>query len=466
MNRRSQGILKRKEDNVNILDLESLYSYIRNTYDYTDPLIMFVLPVISGVRKEPALFITLTNCKHNDRNLYYKENDSVFMTYDDVNALNCMDLLSKKYNAFYKRGSKYTKSMVYISPKDNSKKIDNRFFLEVLDYILMNIKNPCLTKKKNVNESHWSEMNRRSQGIVVRKEDDIDLMDVPSFCDYLNKIYRTESESCIKTYTFNYEDEKPIYTIVIDLYANERGVLNQLYYDNEHIDIRQSALKEIGCEKEFNDAFLTKNYMDSYGVINIEVFPKDRNRKVTNKFVIEVIDFLLDKIDVPLEAQIEKIGDLKESHWSEMNRRSQGITVRKEDELDSLSGEDMVSYILKHYIILSGMYQPRLEDKNTLVIPIINWNKSKVMRVTNYLFYEYDKNRISTTYDLYSYKPFVQMIKSNFFTSPYDDSSMEILPKNKHKASNRFLVELIDFIIDNMDPMDRQAFVMLRKREQ
>ena len=468
MNRRSQGILKRKEEDVNILDLEGLHSYIRNTYDYTTPLDIYILPIIPGARKEPELFIALTHCKHEDRSLYYKENNSVFMIYDDVNALNCMDLLSQKYNAFYKRGSKYTKSMVYISPKDNSKKIDNKFFLEVLDYILMNIKNPYLTKKKNVNESHWSEMNRRSQGMAVRKEDDINLMDALTFCDYLNKIYRTESESCIKTYTFNYENEKPIYTIVIDLYANERGFLNQLYYDNKHIDIKQSALKEIGCEKEFNDAFLTKNYTDNYGVNNIEVFPKDGNKKVTNKFVIEVIDFLLDKIDVPLEAQIEKIGDLKESHWSEMNRRSQGTVKRKEDNVNLLDFDQFYKY-------LNNRYKPCYTNQNiNRVTGSLNYIDVPLLcgRTISHLTI-YENQQIKSYIwikDVDLYPEVIDTLNLNYDIT-IDDvekgwKTIFIYTKGKRnqdeKHANSFYVQLIDYILDMDKP--EQLKNMLERR--
>jgi hypothetical protein len=313
-------------------------------------------------------------------------------------------------------------------------------------------------------------MNRRSQGMAVRKEDDINLMDAQSFCDYLNKIYRTESESCIKTYTFNYENEKPIYTIVIDLYADERGFLNQLYYDNKHIDIKQSALKEIGCEKEFNDAFLTKNYTDNYGVNNIEVFPKDRNKKVTNKFVIEVIDFLLDKIDVPLEAQIEKIGDLKESHWSEMNRRSQGTVKRKEDDVNLLDFDQFYKYLNNRYKSCFGQYiEFKRGSLQCISIPILGGeNVSRLIiygdpQIKSYIFIK----------DIDLCPELINGLKLNYDISIEDIEKgwkyIYIYQKGKmdqyEQRTNSFYVQLIDYILDMDKPEELKNMLERRVNE-
>jgi hypothetical protein len=41
-----------------------------------------------------------------------------------------------------------------------------------------------MKKLSQLKESHWSEMNRRSQGIVVRKEDQIQPVDLGNHCDF------------------------------------------------------------------------------------------------------------------------------------------------------------------------------------------------------------------------------------------------------------------------------------------
>jgi hypothetical protein len=64
------------------------------------------------------------------------------------------------------------------------------------------------------------------------------------------------------------------------------------------------------------------------------ISPKDGS-EVTNTFFIEVIDFLIDNIPDSSERGVEKI--VNESHWSEMNKRSQGIKQRMEDGTNNLN---------------------------------------------------------------------------------------------------------------------------------
>jgi hypothetical protein len=59
--------------------------------------------------------------------------------------------------------------------------------------------------------------------------------------------------------------------------------------------------------KEAKENFSIEIVKNSFDVNVADIYPKNRNTPVTNKFFIEVLDFILDKIDVPFEAKIEKI---------------------------------------------------------------------------------------------------------------------------------------------------------------
>ena len=55
--------------------------------------------------------------------------------------------------------------------------------------------------KTFISESIWSDMQDRSTGKIVRKEDDVNLMSEEDFCDYLNDNY-----ICKDGYKIIYDD--------------------------------------------------------------------------------------------------------------------------------------------------------------------------------------------------------------------------------------------------------------------
>ena len=139
--------------------------------------------------------------------------------------------------------------------------------------------------KTYIKESIWSDMQDRSAGETVRKEDDVNLLDIDGLCDYLNKHYkrttpfafitniggilsvpiiRDTANNCVM---YNYKLEIKSVSIVYEIVNQVDGLLN-LLYDN-------FSIKEI-----------TGLYWLS---------PKDGS-EITNKFFIDVIDFLLENI--------------------------------------------------------------------------------------------------------------------------------------------------------------------------
>lgn len=138
---------------------------------------------------------------------------------------------------------------------------------------------------KKLSESIWSDMQDRSVGDVVRKEDDINLLDSDELYDYLNNHYkgivpyalilntygilsvpiiRDVTNMCIM---YNPESKMNAISIPSEIVTNVDGLLN-LLHDNFLV-------------KEMNGIYL--------------ISPKKLS-KITNKFFIDVIDFLLENI--------------------------------------------------------------------------------------------------------------------------------------------------------------------------
>ena len=151
-----------------------------------------------------------------------------------------------------------------------------------------------MRKLSEITESIWSDIQDRSMGKTVRKEDDVNLLDRDGLYDYINKHYKRIapfafitniggmlSVPIIRGTVHNcvwYSPESEIKAVSIGdgMISQVDGLLN-LLYDN-------FSIKEINGEN--NDGEYTTLYW---------VYPKDGS-EVTNKFFIDVIDFLLENI--------------------------------------------------------------------------------------------------------------------------------------------------------------------------
>ena len=145
---------------------------------------------------------------------------------------------------------------------------------------------------RKLSESIWSDIQDRSAGDTVRKEDDINLLDSNGLYDYINKHYKRIapfafitniggmlSVPIIRGFEHNcvwYSPESEIKAVSIGdgMISQVDGLLN-LLYDN-------FSIKEINGKHD-----------DEYTLYWIS--PKDGS-EVTNKFFIDVIDFLLENI--------------------------------------------------------------------------------------------------------------------------------------------------------------------------
>jgi len=197
-----------------------------------------------------------------------------------------------------------------------------------------------LVKEKNMNESVWGGMLNRSIGDSVRKEDDINTLDLHGLCEYLNNIYKsTTPGQDILVQDFEGEGE----CVVVCLYEDESGYYRYMYYNGSNVITQSDVIETIGCLSEIKEKYTLTSYKNVFGVNEIDIYPKDKVRTpVTNKFFLEVLDFILSKIDAPLSQQIERVN---ESVWGGMLDRSVGDTKRKEDEIPKDLQEPLASYI-------------------------------------------------------------------------------------------------------------------------
>ena len=195
--------------------------------------------------------------------------------------------------------------------------------------------------KTFIKESIWSDIQDRSMGKTVRREDDVNLMSGEDFCDYLNDNYISKSK-----YKILYsEHSKCIHIPILNKFI---GVLLNLSYDYEdniitmNYDEVESLCPEL-CKKIKENFKVDKEYVN-IGYTKFIIFPPDGS-ECTNRFFIDVINFIIDNADENVLSIKKKY--INESIWSDIQDRSMGKTVREEDKI--ITNEELKNRIQKLY---------------------------------------------------------------------------------------------------------------------
>ena len=446
MQDRSTGETVREEDKfVNQMDYDEFFKYIYTIYlplgnhnDYSidrfitrDQLdiVVIQMPLENiGIAKQPYI-LTIKINKDLDKIVLIRISSRLMQRYPDI---------SKHL------GDKYIISDTY-TIKPVSGKITNYMCLDVIDKLLSMVKNP-LFKRVNyekLSESIWSDMQDRSTGEIVRKEDSVDLLDINELCEYLKTIYKTDSDNDINVIKI----EGNLY-LLICLYEDEYGYYKYIYYDGDYISMQFDVIETLKCFSEFERKFSIRFTKSDFVVNRIEIYPKDKTRiPVTNKFFIEVLDFILDRINTPLEQKIKKISNIKESIWSDIQDRSMGKTVRKEDDINLLDIDEFFVYLTEHY-------QPKNKKINEKIGGRTSRTNTNIIEI--FIPIEYIDNKIGRLTIEMSKKDnsVVSMAASSIFFDKYTnlrrmwDNYSGIHLKPMEKPTNKTVVDLIDMFLN------------------
>ena len=214
-----------------------------------------------------------------------------------------------------------------------------------------------MKKLSKITESIWSDIQDRSSGDTIRKEDDINLMSIEDFCGYLNDNYI--SEDGYRTYRIYYVSKVLSIAVLVDgpakFYSIKYDYGHNMIYLNDEIE---DCVPEL-CQKLKNNFKVVKNRVgDSY--TKFIIYPSDGS-ECTNRFFVDVLDFIIkngDKKRVILTKQ-----NLNESIWSDIQDRSAGDTIRKE-EVGKYITIDGVKWVLsKDFWDLGDEYNDENSDE-------------------------------------------------------------------------------------------------------
>ena len=200
-----------------------------------------------------------------------------------------------------------------------------------------------MKKLSKITESIWSDMQDRSVGKTVRKEDDVNLLDAQGFVEYLRNIYKN-----VDTEFYIFKDLNDIITVPIVKPEAETKSTWFINYDcnKEEVFIWNHFLnKENKLFDKLNDDYKL-SFIRNHFIEYVLVEPK--TGKSSNKFFIEIIDYILENASVLYKRILVKNDKITESIWSDMQDRSSGDTVRQEDMITT--NKDLKTKIYNLYV--------------------------------------------------------------------------------------------------------------------
>ena len=331
-----------------------------------------------------------------------------------------------------------------------------------------------MKKLSKITESIWSDIQDRSSGETIRKEDDVNLLDPDDFIAYIRKNYKfTNSPYDIQ----NYKGQVRSHIFIPICSAGTKSIkLMAIYFDynREEVYTHNSIKKYIPklwtkLDQDFDLWDDDPDYRN-YTIIN----PKDTSRKVNNSYVLEVLNFICDNLDDTVKPYIFR--RTNESIWSDIQDRSSGETVRKEDEFSSIC-----EFIKDHYFVgFVGMDDIKIKD-DYIRVPIyevagLNAFSSVNIYKDSVCFTSIDPDR----YTSQSLRKFVMPIKDDIHQlfnkikdtyspeiSTFDGMDhwvdFEIKPKDG-KITKEFCAEVIDFILNNTTDDNHKILKILEKK--
>ena len=282
--------------------------------------------------------------------------------------------------------------------------------------------------KTFIKESLWSEIQDRSSGDAIRKEDDVNLLDRDEFYDYLknkyNKISHMISEDPSEIHINLGWSYFPKRDYIIDIHWVEKNKIKNLY-----LNFGQCELDTL-CHKNFKIG--------------------TSNDDISNEEILDIIDFCLDYISSHKEIE----SPMNESIWSDIQDRSAGITQRKEDSVDHLDYEEFFVYLTEHYQPKSKKDNEKIGGRTSILatdiieifIPIESIDdKLKGLQINMSKKYN-SIVLIAASPALFNKYVNLEKMLSNNYTL---NDSRYLEPKKK--PTNKTVVDLIDMFLDVVD---------------
>ena len=501
IHKRSNGIQVKREDDVNRMDFNTFYDHLELKYkdkyvhitrsntwicvilEYSINLIVhYSNNKIKDIRIESLDEHFFSSSKEFEENfkLVYK-GDSKFEIKDKNNTVT-NETVDKFIELFYnsiisddefKNLNSYCKQFAKTITNDVNITCDQfiDFLLsqinkhgglkpvKITDFVRYNwddILKLIKQESTGLEESVWSDIHRRSNGEQMRKEDKISFSslddgNISNLFTYITQNYKSIYPK-YDAYCVNgniiipiTSDYSKLMTVTQYFFQGDENELEYVVVTNDLVDKIDPELYDY-TEKDFGSDIQTKIIVD-------DVMPKSR--------FVQILDSILENVPNPV---LKKIGDVKESVWADIHKRSNGIQVKKEDDINHLDQDGLFDYINDNYVPTGeyGFDKEPLEkqiDVPFLLPEIASYGYTAVLKFEKSgIVLVLSKDMKEECPDVYN------LIKDNYMISDFDRYLFSIYPKNgPKKIDNKFFIDFLDFLIDNVKDTDKEKLIIKKK---
>ena len=410
------GSTVKKEDDIERLDMVGLYEYIKSHYELTD--------------KQSEITYGTSNLamriSNNGDEIYVAYGfGEVHFFFDLYKYPKLEDAVSKQFNVDTNDYQHY-----FIKPKG---KRSNQFFLDVLDCVIANRKS-FLRKKVDVNESLWADVQSQAAGSTVKKEDNIERLDMVGLYEYILAHYELTDKRREMTYGTS--------NMAIDVSSKGDEVL--LTYPWCEVHLYFDLLKYRALYNELEKKFELNKQNGLHYVVSPKKF------KESNKFYINVLDCIIaNKSDCILRRK----ENVNESLWADIQSQAAGETEKKEDNIEKLSFDDFADYLERKYTPTSHkkIFATTVRNTNShiekkeIVIPVESTSTNSSEFVVFTYLPDYDERKpVSVSQSLFNKYP--DMFKS--FQEKYDTRRIGIVsPKNGEEITYQFYLDVLNDVL-------------------
>ena len=295
---------------------------------------------------------------------------------------------------------------------------------------------------RKLSESLWSEIQDRSCGKTVRKEDDISLLDNEGLYDYIKSKYESRIPNFnvdMGYYTNKSSNEKHL---LIQPYGRWKPLMLYVFYNDGKIG---EICTHFDKFKRWNFNILKQKYLlipdRHYDECNYNFKISEKDGTITNHTVIGIIDILVE----------DKSKILLESIWSDMQDRSTGEVVRKEDE----NMEGLKKYLETHYELIDPYKEFQMLSYNkiytSVAICAFAYKNEDGSLFLFWLNLKDDNGKYTLTINKTAQKYNIfDLLKKEYIVKDAKTWEYIIIPKNK-KTDRNFFFEVLTFILSHVE---------------
>ena len=439
--KKSLGQETRLEDNVNDLDLKGFTQYLKDKYPETAT----TQTKSSQIRTDGinSIYIPILPWGYNAAyELVYKFERRRLLIHDRYNSNpklpSKLKFLKKSYvfTTFDSLGESefFTKQGKPIET--------NEQVIEIIEMILDNYQGEeDLMISKKISESVWGNIRKKSMGQETRIEDDINLLDMSGFAEYLKTRYSSTAKTKTKSTEINIFNS----AIYIPLLRDTSDSWYTLVYNLDRLYITDNLHTNFKFPSSFY--FLKKDYRFSISMRFAYISTKQDDGRIRNEDVIKFIDMIIDNYQ---DDDIIICKNVSESVWGSIRKKSLGQETRIEDDINLLDSEGLTDYLKKHYKPLNS-FAIITNVGNIISVPIIREHTNSCI-----MFSCETKSVIMTNDIMDQVQGLLRVMENNFSIKTSEGEGEDgngeykvytILPKDGSEVTNKFFIEVIDSLL-------------------